>query len=375
MTYATQLGILGGGQLAQMLAMAALPLGIRCQVYEPAADAPAQHVAYHHQSSYTQNATLKIFAERVDVITYEFENVPAHAADYLAQLKPIHPQPKALVICQDRLFEKQFVTEQGFQTAPFAAVDPTKGVSPAIEKTKLPALAKTRRMGYDGKGQQRINSLTEAYQMMVDLAGQELILEGMVTFVRELSIIAVRDQHGHTVRYPLIENHHHEGILRLSLAPATNVHPLIESQADTMAQVLTNALDYVGVLTIECFEVMTPNGPTLLINELAPRVHNSGHWSIEGAMTSQFENHVRAVCGLPIGPTAPRGISAMINLIGAIPSPADVPPGVFIHLYHKEPRAGRKVGHLTVVARDMATLMRKVEECRTLPGVWLPPVR
>jgi 5-(carboxyamino)imidazole ribonucleotide synthase len=375
MTYATQLGILGGGQLAQMLAMAALPLGIRCHVYEPTADAPARFVADHHQSSYTQNATLKIFAERVDVITYEFENVPAHAADFLAHIKPIHPQPKALAICQDRLFEKQFVTEQGFMTAPFAAVDPTKGVSPSIEKTGLPSLAKTRRMGYDGKGQQRIHSLTEAYQMMVDLAGQELILEGIVNFTRELSIIAVRDQHGHTVRYPLIENHHHQGILRLSLAPATNVHPLIEAQADAMAQLLTNALDYVGVLTIECFEVMTPNGPTLLINELAPRVHNSGHWSIEGAITSQFENHVRAVCGLPIGPTTPRGMSAMINLISDIPSPADIPQGVFVHLYHKAPRPGRKVGHLTIVARDMATLMRKIEECRGLPGVWLPPVR
>lgn len=375
MTHATKLGILGGGQLAQMLAMAALPLGIRCHVYEPAADAPAQHVAYHHQSSYTQNATLKIFAERVDVITYEFENVPAHAADYLAQLKPIHPLPHALSVCQDRLTEKQFVTAQGFMTAPFAAIDPTKGVSQAIEKTRLPALAKTRRMGYDGKGQKRINSLTEAYQMMVDLAGQELILEGMVNFTRELSIIAVRDQAGHTMRYPLIENHHHEGILRLSLAPAPNVHPLIEAQADALAQLLTNALNYVGVLTIECFEVMTPNGPTLLVNELAPRVHNSGHWSIEGSMTSQFENHVRAVCGLPLGTTAPRGMSAMINLIGAIPNPADIPQGVFVHLYHKEPRPGRKVGHLTIVARDMATLMRKVEECRNLPGVWLPPVR
>ncbi len=375
MTYATQLGILGGGQLAQMLAMAALPLGIRCHVYEPSADAPAKYVADHHQSSYTQNATLKIFAERVDVITYEFENVPAHAADFLAKLKPIHPLPNALAICQDRLFEKQFVTDQGFMTAPFASIDPTKGVSQAIEKTRLPALAKTRRMGYDGKGQKRINSLTEAYQMMVDLAGQDLILEGVVNFTRELSIIAVRDQRGHTVRYPLIENHHHEGILRLSVAPAPNVHPLLEAQADALAQLLTNALNYVGVLTIECFEVMTPNGPTLLVNELAPRVHNSGHWSIEGAMTSQFENHVRAVCGIPLGPTTPRGMSAMVNLIGDLPNPADIPAGVFVHLYHKTPRPGRKVGHLTIVARDMATLMRKVEECRGLPGVWLPPVR
>ena len=372
MTYATQLGILGGGQLAQMLAMAALPLGIRCHIYEPAADAPAQHVAYHHQSSYAQHATLKIFAERVAVITYEFENVPSTAADYLATLKPIHPQPKALTICQDRLFEKQFVTEQGFMTAPFAAVDSTKGVSQSINNIRLPAIAKTRRMGYDGKGQQRINTLTEAYQVMVDLAGQDIILEGVVNFTRELSIIAVRDAQGHTVRYPLIENHHHQGILRLSLAPAPNVHPLIEAQADAMAKLLTNALDYVGVLTIECFEVMTPNGPTLLINELAPRVHNSGHWSIEGSMTSQFENHVRAVCGLPLGPVAPRGISAMINLIGAIPNPADVPPGTFIHLYHKDARPGRKVGHLTIVARNMASLLRKIEECRSLPGVWLP---
>lgn len=374
MTERYTLGILGGGQLAQMLAMAAIPLGIKCSVYDPSPDVSAALVARHHRGNYDQTPILHMFADDVSVISYEFENVPAATAAWLQTHKPVLPHPKALEVCQNRLTEKQFINMQGIATAPFAPVDATSSVANAIKVTQLPAILKTRTMGYDGKGQKRITSLTQAYQAVVDLAGVDLLLEGVVPFQRELSIIAVRDQHGSMARYPLVENHHHEGILRLSIAPAANIHPDIDTQADTIAERLLQALDYVGVLAIECFEVQTANGPQLLVNELAPRVHNSGHWSIEGAMTSQFENHVRAVCGLPIGPTTLRGMSAMINLIGAVPAIHDVPAGVHVHLYHKEPRPSRKVGHLTIVARDMATLYRKIEECRHLPGVWLPDV-
>ncbi|MFM7677343.1 MAG: ATP-grasp domain-containing protein, partial [Roseiflexaceae bacterium] len=237
----------------------------------------------------------------------------------------------------------------------------------------LPAIAKTRRNGYEGKGQKRITNLTHAYQTIVEMAGHDLIIEGVVPFVRELSILVARDTFGTIVRYPLVENHHHEGILRLSIAPAANVHPQIEAMADAIAQRTVTALDYVGVLAIECFEIMNATGPSLLINEMAPRVHNSGHWSIEGAIASQFENHVRAVSGLPLAPAGLRGMCAMLNLIGDIPDVATIPAGVHVHLYHKAARPGRKVGHLTIVTRDMATLMSKIEECRSIPGVWLPP--
>jgi len=374
MTTYTTLGILGGGQLAQMLALSAIPLGIKCHIYEPSVAAAAALVAQHHRGNYDQKPLLKIFADAVEVISYEFENVPTPAATYLAALRPVVPAPQALSICQNRLSEKQFISAQGVATAPFAPVDTTSSVANAIKTTGLPAILKTRTMGYDGKGQKSITSLTQAYQAVVDLAGVDLILEGRVPFQRELSILAVRDRNGAILRYPLVENHHHEGILRLSIAPAANTHPDVEAQADSIAERLLNALDYVGILAIECFEVQTAQGPRLLVNELAPRVHNSGHWSIEGAVTSQFENHIRAVCGLPLGPTTLRGMSAMINLIGALPSIAEIPAGVHVHFYHKEPLAGRKVGHLTIVARDMATLHYKIEECRHLPGVWLPPI-
>ena len=372
MTATHTLGILGGGQLAQMLALAAIPLGIRCHVYDPSGDAPAALGATHTVADYTNKPALEAFAKTVDVITYEFENVPAATAQFLSTLRPLYPIANALAIGQDRLHEKQFFTDLGFNTAPFAAVDQTTSVAQAISRTKLPAIIKTRRNGYDGKGQQRITSLTQAYQTVVDMAGTDLLIEGVVPFTRELSLLVVRDRFGSINRYPLVENHHHEGILRLSIAPAANVHPQVDALADAIAHQAVAALDYVGLLAIECFEVMTANGPTLVINEMAPRVHNSGHWSIEGAVTSQFENHVRAVCGFPIAPTNLRGMCAMINLIGAIPELAQIPAGVHVHLYHKVPRPGRKVGHLTIVARDMATLMRKVEECRPLAGVWLP---
>jgi 5-(carboxyamino)imidazole ribonucleotide synthase len=373
MTHTRKLGILGGGQLAQMLALAAVPLGVRCHIYDPSPDAPAQLVATHSVAEYTNALTLAQFAGNVDAITYEFENVPASTATTLAQHKPLYPPARALAIAQDRLSEKQFFGELGFATAPYAAVDATGSVATAIKQTGLPAIAKTRRNGYDGKGQQRITSLTHAYQTIVDMAGHDLIIEGVVPFVRELSILVARDTFGTIVRYPLVENHHHEGILRLSIAPAANVHPHIEALADAIAQRTVTALDYVGVLAIECFEVVTATGPMLLINEMAPRVHNSGHWSIEGSIASQFENHVRAVSGLPLAPAGLRGMCAMLNLIGEIPEVTAVPSGVHVHLYHKAARPGRKVGHLTIVARDMATLMSKIEECRDLPGVWLPP--
>ena len=369
------LGILGGGQLAQMLALAAIPLGIRCHVYDPSGDAPAALVAAHTIAQYTDTPSLEAFANSVDVITYEFENVPAATAQFLSRIRPLYPIASALAIGQDRLHEKQFFGDLGFTTAPFAAIDNVISIHDAIAHTKLPAIIKTRRNGYDGKGQQWITTLAQAQQTMDEMAGNDVLVEGVVQFTREVSLLVVRDRFGTIYRYPLVENHHHAGILRVSIAPAANIHPQVDALADAIARQTVAALDYVGLLAIECFEVMTANGPTLIINEMAPRVHNSGHWTIEGAGTSQFENHVRAVCGLTIGPADARGMSAMMNLIGAIPDISQIPAGVHVHLYYKTPRPGRKVGHLTIVAADMATLMATIETCRHLDGVWLPPIQ
>jgi len=366
----TTIGILGAGQLGRMLALAGYPLGLRFRLLDPAADAPAGQLAEHQPGGYDDAATLEQFAAGLDVVTYEFENVPVAAARALAEHVPVFPPPAALEAAQDRLTEKTFFQNLGIATPPFAPVDTRADLAAAIAQIGLPAVLKTRRLGYDGKGQQVLRAPADAEAAWNALGGAPLILEGFVPFVRELSILAARGRDGQVACFPLVENHHRGGILRLSLAPAPGLTPALQAAAEGIAHAALDALGYVGLLAIELFEVddrrptADDEGPacggqsSLLVNEMAPRVHNSGHWSIEGAETSQFEQHLRAVLGLPLGPTAVRGAAAMVNLIGGWPEPAAVlaVPGAHLHLYGKAPRRARKVGHITVRADSPAAL-------------------
>ena len=340
------IGILGGGQLGRMLALAGHALGQSFRVLDPSDDAPAGVVADHLNGSYTDHHLLEKFAEGLSVVTYEFENVPVETAELLEKHAPVYPSPNALRVAQDRLAEKTMFRELGIETPSFLPVDNLDELHSAIETVGLPAVLKTRRLGYDGKGQTVIRSADEVAEAWTSLGKAGLILESFVPFDRELSIIAVRNTDGECRFYPLIENHHLHGILRTSIAPAPNLSSLVIDRAQAIARSVLHQLNYVGVLAIELFEVKGQ----LLVNELAPRVHNTGHWTIEGAETSQFENHLRAILGLPLGSTGLVAHSTMVNLIGKIPSPEKILaiPGAHLHLYGKEPRPGRKVGHVTI---------------------------
>ena len=344
------IGILGGGQLARMLALAAHPLGLRTLVLDPKADCPASAVCEHLRADYEDSAALDVLAERCSVVTYEFENVPVAAVERLAQSLPVRPGANALRVSSDRVLEKQTLNELGIRTAPFRAVDDRAGLEDAVGALGLPAILKTRRLGYDGKGQWL---LRDAADVDAVPARGGLILEGFVPFGRELSVVGVRGLNGSFVSYPLAENTHRQGVLLASRAPAL-VAPEVEQAARDHARALADHLDYVGVFAVELFD--TDQG--LVANEIAPRVHNSGHWTIEGAETSQFENHIRAVAGLPLGSTAPRGESLMRNCLGSIPSIAEVAaiPGAHLHDYAKAARPGRKVGHITLTAPDATVL-------------------
>jgi 5-(carboxyamino)imidazole ribonucleotide synthase len=352
-------GVLGGGQLGRMLALAGYPLGLRFRFLEPAAGAPAGHLAEHMAGSYDDPTTLDRFADGLDVVTYEFENVPVAAAAHLAQRVPVYPPPGALSTAQDRVEEKRCFQQLEIPTPAFSPVENRRDLAAAMRVIKPPGVLKTRRLGYDGKGQALIRTPADVEMAWQALSGQPLIYEAFVPFNRELSILAVRGRDGATACYPLVENHHRDGILRLSLAPAPDCPPALQALAEEYAGRVLDWLDYVGVLAIELFQV----DDTLLANEMAPRVHNSGHWTIEGAVTSQFENHLRAVCGLPLGDTAARGHAAMVNLIGALPNRAAVLaiPGAHLHDYGKAPRPGRKLGHITLVEDDCAALDAKIE--------------
>jgi 5-(carboxyamino)imidazole ribonucleotide synthase len=315
-------GCIGGGQLGRMLALAGAPLGVRMRFLDPAADACAGDMGELVVGAYDDPAGLERLAAGADAVTYEFENVPVDAARSVGAV----PGSRALELGQDRLVEKELFRRLGIDTAPFGS----------LADAGIPALVKSRRLGYDGKGQRRVES-DEA------LAADELA-EGVVAFERELSIVAVRGHDGDTGFYPLAENEHRGGILALSRAPAADAP---QAEAEEIATKLLDELGYVGVLAVELFDV----GGKLLANELAPRVHNTGHWTIDGAETSQFENHLRAILGLPLGSTAARGAGVMVNLVGALP-PLErllAVPGAHVHLYGKEPRAGRKLGHVTLV--------------------------
>ncbi len=355
-------GILGGGQLARMLALAGAPLGLRFLVMDTVADAcAAQYVPLLH-ADFCNRTALAEFASRVDVATFDFENVPAESAEWLAQRIPVFPGPRALAVAQDRLAEKTLFQTLGIGTPRFSAVESRPDLERALAEVGAPAILKTRRLGYDGKGQFRLRSEADADAAWAVLGEQcsrvGLILESFVAFERELSVVAVRGRDGEVRHWPLTRNWHSEGILSASLVPV-HTRPELEASALDAARRIAEALDYVGVFALELFE--TREG--LLANEMAPRVHNSGHWTIEGAQCSQFENHLRAVLGLPLGPTGGRGVSCMLNWIGDLPDPLPVlrQPGAHWHDYGKSPRSGRKVGHTTCVAAEPSQLADMLE--------------
>ncbi|NHQ73565.1 5-(carboxyamino)imidazole ribonucleotide synthase [Roseovarius gahaiensis] len=351
LTTGATIGILGGGQLGRMLSVAAARLGFKTCVFEPGGDCPTSHVAnYHFQASYDDADALRKFAAAVDVVTYEFENIPTAALDILEGLVPVRPGRKALKISQDRLTEKAFLTDLGLKTAPFAAVDDTVDLAEAMAEIGLPAILKTRRFGYDGKGQARIMSEGDAAQALTDMAGQEAILEGFVAFTHEVSVIGARNTAGDVACYDPGENVHKDGILHTTTVPARLTTAQRTDAVLLTAQIL-NKLDYVGVMGVELF--VTAQG--LLVNEIAPRVHNSGHWTQQGCTIDQFEQHIRAVAGWPLGDGSRYADVVMENLIGAdmerVPEIAKE-PGTALHLYGKaEAKPGRKMGHVNRIIR------------------------
>lgn len=351
------IGILGGGQLGYMLALAGYPLGMRFRFFDPSPEAPVGRIAPRVTGDYADRGSLDKFVHGLEVVTYEFENVPFDAAHWLAKKVSVYPPPAALETAQDRLREKQLFEKLKIPTTPHASLSSAYDLDAAVKRIGLPVVVKTRRMGYDGKGQWVLRTPEDVQVAKNALPKQPCVVEKLVAFARELSIIAVRGKSGETAFYPLVENYHREGILRLSLAPARDVSPEIQRAAEYAAVEVMDSLNYVGVLAIEFFEA----DGELLANEMAPRVHNSGHWTIEGAVTSQFENHLRAISGLPLGQTTPIGASAMINLIGELPDSAQVlaVPSAHLHLYGKEPRPSRKLGHVTLRAPSFDQMLSR----------------
>ena len=358
----TTVGILGGGQLARMLALAGAPLGLRFLVLDSAPDACAGQFVPQLIADYRDRNALAEFAARVDVATFDFENVPADSAEWLAERIPVFPAPRALALAQDRLAEKRLFDTLGVPVAAYAEVADRASLRAAVARIGLPAVLKTRRLGYDGKGQYRLRSESDIEPAWHALGGHEhgLVLEAWVPFEREFSVLAAREAGGGFVAWPLTENRHVDGILATSLAPAV-LPSAVTATAFDHARRLADALDYVGVFALELFLV----DGVVLANEMAPRVHNSGHWTIEAAECSQFQNHLRAILGLPLGSTRPIGCAAMLNWIGTLPAsePILAEPGGHWHDYGKSPRPGRKVGHATIRAdhpEPLAAALRRI---------------
>lgn len=354
-------GIVGAGQLARMLALAGFPLGLRFVFLDPAKDACAAALGEHLCGGYDDQELLARLADRADVVTYEFENVPEASIELLSKHVAVFPGAGSLATARDRLREKTLFRELGIQTAPFAAVDSLADLKQAVAQLGLPAMLKTRTLGYDGKGQTVLRQPQDLEPAWARLGNVPLILEGFLDFQREVSVIGVRGSNGETAFYPLAENVHQHGILHVSRSLPNDPY---QRQAQAYLQRLLDRLDYVGVLALELFQV----GDELLANEMAPRVHNTGHWTIEGAETSQFENHLRAILGLPLGATAAVGQAAMVNIIGEIPNPAQVLaiPGTHLHLYDKTSRPGRKLGHVTVRATSQEILQTSLDQLLVL---------
>lgn len=355
----TRIGVLGAGQLGRMLALAGYPLGLRFRFFDPKPESPASWLAEQIAADYSNKKALAAFAQGLDLVTYEFENVPVEAARFLEQLVPVYPPPKALEVSQDRLAEKTLFNQLEIPTPAYQRIDQRSELEPTLARLGYPAVLKTRRLGYDGKGQVTLHAADDIEAAWAELGGQPLILEEYVAFERELSVLGVRGRDGTIVFYPLVENYHRQGILRLSLAPAPHLDPDLQERAESYARCILENLSYCGVMAIELFEARDANNQSkLLANEIAPRVHNSGHWTIDCANTSQFTNHLLATLGWPLGSTSPHGAAAMINLIGELPEPPVVLgiPGAHLHIYDKTLRTGRKVGHINVCASERAGL-------------------
>ncbi len=397
------IGILGSGQLGRMLALAARPFSYNVHVFSPDANSPAGQVADREfVAAYDDLATVREFAHSVDVVTYEFENVPLATAEACAALVPLQPGAQALRVAQNRLVEKRFFADNGLPTAPFATVQSLEDLQVGLAEIGCPAVLKTAVSGYDGKGQIKLNHPDEAAEAWQAVGGVDCILEGWITFERELSMVAARDVNGRIAHYNLIENSHDNHILDVSVAPA-DVPPQVLAQAEAMVQTVLTALDVVGVLCVEFFLTPTPSpspwngeGSRLLLNEIAPRPHNSGHLTIEACVTSQFEQQLRAICGLPLGDTSYLRPAAMANLLGDLwnfqyedtkeqkaqreksarnlRQSADkfpdwtavlTDPNLKLHLYGKKSaRPGRKMGHLTALASSAAEAEKIVRGAR-----------
>ncbi|MGO1500052.1 MAG: 5-(carboxyamino)imidazole ribonucleotide synthase [Marinobacter sp.] len=359
-----RIGVLGAGQLGRMLALAGYPLAKTFVFYDMSGNPSAGlgEVIIDREGKY-----LDDFLSRVDRVTYEFEHLPVFVAEKLAKEKPVHPGPRALQICQNREAEKTLFGELGIPTPQWKIADSAESLKAAAESLGCPVVAKSNTEGYDGKGQAVLKNPEDAEAAWESIGHPRLMVEKFVEFSREVSIIAVRAEDGQLAFYPISENVHHEGILRYAIAPAPKLEKHVQEDAEHYIKALLNDLEYVGVLALELFE--TANG--LVANEMAPRVHNSGHWTIEGAMTSQFENHIRAVSGHPLGSVEPRGLSCMINIIaehGDVERLLEL-PYAHVHLYNKSERPGRKLGHVNVLADSYAELVWRVKNCaQFLPG-------
>ena len=339
-----------------MLALAGYQLGVEFRFFDPSSGAPVGQIGELVAADYGDRAALERFLKGVDVVTYEFESIPLSTVEFVAERVKVYPPVEALEIAQDRLLEKKLFEHLGIPTPPFAPIDSIEDLTKAVARIGLPVVLKTRRMGYDGKGQAVIRDESSVQSAWKRLGGVPLLAEKYVSFQFELSVIGARDHSGREVFYPPVENVHRDGILRRSTVPAPRAAPDASALALEYSRRLMDKLEYVGVLALELFSV----DGKLLANEMAPRVHNSGHWTIEGAETSQFENHLRAVLSLPLGATSLRGASVMLNIIGHIPSREKVlaVEGAHLHLYGKAPTEKRKVGHVTLVGRSQVDLER-----------------
>ncbi|HMB73645.1 MAG TPA: 5-(carboxyamino)imidazole ribonucleotide synthase [Gammaproteobacteria bacterium] len=355
-----KIGIVGAGQLGRMLGLAAIPMGIECEFLDKAADAPAAAVGRIRIGSLEDSNAITALARDVDVLTPEIENVSAAALDAAARFCRVAPPAAVIAAAQDRVSEKRLFETYGIPTAEYAVINSKADAAALDVGHDRPRLIKTRRLGYDGRGQRLVRSTAEAQSAFDALGGVPAIAEALVEFEREVSLIAVRGRAGDTAFYPLCENSHRDGILESTIAPWEDAR--LQAQAEAWVAALMQRTEYVGVLTVELF--VTAHG--LVANEMAPRVHNSGHWTIEGAHTSQFENHLRAIAGLPLGDTAARGHAAMLNLVGEMPDRTRVlaVPGAHLHEYGKLPRPGRKLGHCTVVESDRPALLKRLKILR-----------
>ena len=364
-----KVGVLGGGQLGQMLALAGYPLGLVTSCLDPSSDAPAGLVSSVTTVDMQDAQAVRQWATDCDVLTYEFENVPVALVADLAETKPVRPDIRALAAAQDRWQEKRLLDSLHIPITPFRLAHTDHDIDRALDELGSPVVIKSRTGGYDGKAQILLHDADDRAATRLLMSQGDVVIEQFVSFRSETSIIGVRSLSGEIATYPVVANKHRRGILYKSVAPAS-LSPALQRDADTYIRSLLENLDYVGTLALEMFELEG----RMLANEFAPRVHNSGHWTIEGAETSQFENHLRAITGLPLGSTALVGFSAMVNLVGALPSVSDVlsVEGAHLHLYGKSLRPGRKVGHVTVTGKDKTTLLSRLESVEKLINNVLP---